>query len=120
MKTQSLLRDLALNTIAAIAGAIATITIVMSAGLHHMGDRSIVLIPLFIGIPLSAAVIPTKRSKDTFSRRLISFLFAAAFAGFSAIGIVAAMDLYGFWCALIAPLAAGSCGCAASRIILRQ
>lgn len=120
MRIRSFLRDLALNTVAAIAGAIATIIVVISADLHYMGDKSVVLIPLLIGIPLSAAVVPAMRSKDTFSRRLISFLFAAVFAGLSGIGIVAAMDLYGFWCALIAPLAAGICSCAASRIILRQ
>jgi hypothetical protein len=120
MKIMSLLCDSALNTIAAITGAIATIIVVISADLQLMGDKSVVLLPLLIGMPLSAAVIPAMRSKDTFLRRLISFLFAASLAVLSAIAIVAAMDLYGSWCAIIAPLAAGICSCTASRIILRQ
>jgi hypothetical protein len=111
-------QDLLVSITAAIVGAIVIGIVVISADLRYFGDKSAVLIPLFVGMPLGAAPIPGMRSTErSLLRRLLAFLFAAICASAGIIGIVAAMDLFGSWCAFLAPLTAGTLSCAASRIL---
>lgn len=121
MKTRSsagFVYDLLLNTAAATIGAIIAAIVVIVADLRYAGDKSAVLVALLIGIPLGAAMIPAIRSAGSVLRRFSFFLFASMLAAASVAGIIATMDLYGSWCALAAPLAAGACSCLASRMIL--
>jgi hypothetical protein len=51
-------QDLLFSTTAAIVGAIVIGIVVISADLRYFGDKSAVLIPLFVGMPPGAASIP--------------------------------------------------------------
>jgi hypothetical protein len=114
-------RDLLFSTTAALAGAIVIGIVVISADLQYFGDKSAVLIPLFVGMPLGTAFFSAMRSLErSFLKRLFAFLCAAICAGASIVGIVAAMDLFGSWCAFFAPLAAGAFSCTASRFLAQR
>jgi hypothetical protein len=111
-------QDLLFGTPAAIVGTIVIGIVVISADLRYFGDKSAVLIPLFVGMPLGAASMPGMRSIErSLLRRLLASLFAAICASAGIVGIVAAMDLCSSWSAFLAPLAAGILSWATSRFL---